>query len=132
MLSPVGIVAEAGDITCKACRCLMHVDVSCAIHAAAVCRVLEAVHYPLVVSVEILELPLLLLLLSGLMWLFRLTPIELCVPVCKALGVETPLSLVLLCGSVVYEVEGVLLCNRSEARAGQKQGWHFGDTVQAS
>lgn len=100
----------------------MHVNVICAIRLAAVCRVLGAVCYPLVVSVKILELPLLLLLLSSLMWLFRLTPVELCVPVCKALGVEPPLSLVLLCGSIVYEVEGVLLCSRGSAQAGQKRG----------
>ena len=59
-------------------------------------------YYPLVVSVKVLELPLLLLLLSGLMWLFRLTPVKLCVSVCKSLRVEAPLSLVLLCWPVVY------------------------------
>ena len=58
--------------------------------------------YPLVVSVKVLELPLLLLLLSGLMWLFRLSPIELGIPMCKSLRVEAPLPLVLLCWSVVY------------------------------
>ena len=62
-------------------------------------------HYPLVVSVKVLELPLLLLLLSSLMWLFRLSTVELCVPVCKSLWVEPPLSLILLCGSIVYEME---------------------------
>lgn len=73
--------------------------------------------HPLVVSVKVLELPLLLLLLSGLMWLFRLTPIKLCVPVCKSLRIEAPLSLVLLCWSVVYKMKRVLLYNiRSSIR----------------
>lgn len=65
--------------------------------------------YPLVVPVEILKLPLLLLFLSSLVWLFRLTTAELCVSVCKPLRVKTPLSLVLCCWSVVYKVERVLL-----------------------
>ena len=65
--------------------------------------------YPLVVSMEILELPLLLLFLSGLVWLFRLTPAELCVPVGKPLRVEAPLSLVFCSWLVVYKVKRVLL-----------------------
>ena len=66
-------------------------------------------YYSLVVSVEVLKLPLLLLLLSSLVWLFRLAPVELCISVGKSLRVEAPLSLVLLCWSVVYKVERVLL-----------------------
>ncbi len=69
----------------------------------------QTLSYPLVVPVEVLELALLLLFLSSLVRLFRLTPAELCVPVGKPLGVESSLSLVLCCWSVVYQVEGVLL-----------------------
>ena len=65
--------------------------------------------YPLVVPVEILKLPLLLLFLPSLVWLFRLTTAELCVSVSKPLRVKAPLSLVLCCWSVVYKVERVLL-----------------------
>lgn len=65
--------------------------------------------YPLVVTVEILKLPLLLLFLSGLVWLLRLTPAELCIPVSKSLRVEAALSLVLRCWLVVYKMERVLL-----------------------
>ena len=62
-------------------------------------------HHPLVVSVEVLELPLLGLLLSGLMRLFRLATVELRVSVCKPLRVETTLTLLLLVWPVVYKVE---------------------------
>ncbi len=69
----------------------------------------DMLSYPLIVSMEVLELPLLLLFLPGLVWLFRLTPAELCVPVCKPLRVEAALSLVLCSWLVVYKVKRVLL-----------------------
>ena len=75
--------------------------------------------YPLVVSVKVLELSLLLLLLSGLVWLFRLTPIELGISVRKSLRIKAPLPLVLLCRSVVYKMKGVLLYASREAESGQ-------------
>ena len=69
--------------------------------------------YPLVVPVKVLELPLLLLLLPGLMRLLWLTPVELCIPVCKSLRVEAPLPFVLGCWLVVYQVERVLLWHKA-------------------
>ena len=62
-------------------------------------------HHPLVVSVEVLELPLLGLLLSGLMWLFRLAAVELRVSVGKSLRVEAALTLLLLVWPVIYKME---------------------------
>jgi len=73
----------------------------------------DMLSYPLVVSMEVLELPLLLLFLPGLVWLFRLTSAELCVPVCKPLRVEAALSLVLCSWLVVYKVKRVLLRQQS-------------------
>ena len=70
-----------------------------------VCDDARQKHHPLVVSVEVLELPLLGLLLSGLMWLFRLAAVELRVSVCKSLRVEAALTLLLLVWPVIYKVE---------------------------
>ena len=101
------------------------VCISCAPYALseiAATSVNPEMNYPLIVSVEVLELPLLLLLLSSLVWLFRLTPVKLCVPVCESLRVEAPLSLVLLCWSVIYKVERVLLyIGLSSIRAKQRR-----------
>ena len=83
---------------------------SASVAFAACCGALLAgmypgMHYPLVIPVKVLKLPLLLLLLSGLVRLFRLTPVKLCVSVCKPLRVEAPLSFVLLCWPVVYQMK---------------------------
>lgn len=64
---------------------------------------------PLVISVEVLELALLGLFLPSLVRLLWLAAVELCVPVCKPLGVEPPLALLLLVWPVVYKMERVLL-----------------------
>ena len=61
--------------------------------------------HPLVVSVKVLELPLLGLFLPGLVGLLRLATVELCVSVCKSLRVEPTLSLLLLVRPVVYQVK---------------------------
>lgn len=81
---------------------------------------------------EVLELPLLGLFLSGLVRLFRLAAVELCIPVCEPLWIEAALPLLLLVRSVVYQMKRVLLhssCAGKPAGAVGYTGYCYAESV---